>query len=186
MGHSAGAHMAAFLAFNHEFLARAGAQPQSDQASGLIGLSGPYALEPNSDVLHTIFARPYTQGGLAAGPLRGRPIAAALLVHGAKDTVVAVGQTEELREALLARHVRVEAEILPNRGHADTVAAFALGARHRAPVLERAVEFIESVSAAARFRGAACFFAFFSFPLRHTPSSAPQAAALDLRTDPSP
>ncbi len=183
MGHSAGAHMAAFLAFNHEFLARAGAQPQSIQ--GLIGLSGPYALDPNSDILRTIFAAPYSKADWQPVHFVDERSPPTLLFHGAKDTVVEVGHTEALRDALRARHVRVEVEILPNRGHVDTVAAFALGARHRAPVLERAVEFIDSVSAE---RASAEPLASLPSSLSALPrlSSAPRAAALDPRTGPSP
>src|SRR3569833_1942822 len=56
MGHSAGAHSAAYLALNHEFLAKRGANP--DWLAGLVGLSGPYVLEPNTRTLNRIIAPP--------------------------------------------------------------------------------------------------------------------------------
>lgn len=58
MGHSAGAHMAAMLAINHEYLRRAGVD--THDIVGLIGLSGPYELAPNTPTLNAIFAAPYT------------------------------------------------------------------------------------------------------------------------------
>src|SRR6185503_7049357 len=58
MGHSAGGHEAAFLAYDHQLLQKAGAHPE--WIVGLVGLSGPYALEPDTKVLNTIFANPYT------------------------------------------------------------------------------------------------------------------------------
>jgi acetyl esterase/lipase len=144
MGHSAGAHMAAFLAYNSTFLERAGAHPQ--WIKGLIGLSGPYALEPNSEVLHAIFANPYTMADWQPIRFVSEHSPPTLLFHGTPDKVVTERHAEVLRDALKAHHVPVEADLLPGRGHADTVAAFAFGARYRAPVLEKSVRFIESVS----------------------------------------
>lgn len=144
MGHSAGAHLAAYLAFNREFLARAGAQPQ--WIKGLVGLSGPYALHPNSKILHAIFASPYSDADWQPIRFIDERAPPVLLFHGTQDDVVEVAHTEKLRDALLVRHLPVETYILFGRKHADTVAAFALGARHRAPVLERSVAFIESVA----------------------------------------
>jgi acetyl esterase/lipase len=144
MGHSAGGHMAAFLAFNHESLERAGAKPES--IVGLVGLSGPYALEPNSRVLHEIFANPYTEADWQPVRFVDASSPPALLVHGSKDGVVSVEHTRELSEALRKNNVHVETQILDGRGHADSVAPFTLVLRYRAPVLEETVQFIESVT----------------------------------------
>ena|SRR5882757_3675673 len=51
--------MAAMLALNSDYLERAGVSSHS--IVGLVGLSGPYALDPNSDTLRTIFAVPHTE-----------------------------------------------------------------------------------------------------------------------------
>lgn len=164
MGHSAGAHMAAFLAYNSKFLEKAGARPQ--WIKGLIGLSGPYSLEPNSDVLNAIFASPYTMADWQPIRFVDERSPPTLLFHGQPDRLVTERHTEVLRDALMRHHVRVDANLLPGRGHADTVAAFALGARRRTPVLEKSVRFIESVTG--------------------EPSSAAQPSSLDLpQTDPS-
>ena len=147
MGHSAGAHTAAYLALNREFLLKAGVKPEG--IVGLVGLSGPYALAPNTRALHTIFGKPYTEADWQ--PLRfvTRQSPPAFLAQGLNDTVVSPRQTEQLRDALRAQGVRVEAELYPDRGHADTVASISIPARHRAPVLDDATKFIETVAAVA-------------------------------------
>jgi acetyl esterase/lipase len=145
-GHSAGAHMAAYLAYNSRFAVRAGVHPE--WIKGLIGLSGPYALEPNSEVLHAIFANPYTMADWQPIRFVSDRSPPTLLFHGVPDRVVTEKHAEVLRDALRNQHVRVDANFLPGRRHADTVAAFAFGARYRAPVLEKSVQFIESVTGA--------------------------------------
>jgi acetyl esterase/lipase len=143
MGHSAGAHMAAYLAFNHEYLKRAGAKPEG--IAGLIGLSGPYVLRPNSRVLHRIFGKPYTPSDWQPVHFVDRTSPPALLVHGEDDGVVSVEQTRELSAALKQHHVPVETEILAGRGHAATVAGFSLVLRSQA-LIEDTARFIERVT----------------------------------------
>jgi acetyl esterase/lipase len=147
MGHSAGGHEAAFLAYDRQLLQKAGANPQ--WIVGLVGLSGPYALEPDTDVLNTIFANPYTPADWQPVRFVTPQSPPTLLVHGTADDVVSTKHTEKLRDVLQANHVRVETHFYPDQGHADTVAAMSVLARGRAPVLEQSVTFIESVTAPA-------------------------------------
>src|SRR6185312_2018646 len=144
MGHSAGAHMAAYLALNREFLAKHGVRP--GDIVGLVGLSGPYILAPNTTVLHTIFGKPYTEADWQPARFVSSEAPPTFLAHGLNDTLVSVKQTEVLRDKLRANPVRVETEIYPGVGHADTVAALSIPARGRAPVLDHAVKFIRSVT----------------------------------------
>ena len=144
MGHSAGAHMAAYLALNHEFLTQHGAR--REDIVGLVGLSGPYILAPNTRVLHTIFSKPYTETDWQPARFVSSEAPPAFLAHGLNDTLVSVKQTEVLRDKLRASHVRVEAQLYPGVGHADTVAALSIPARGRAPVLDQASNFIRSVT----------------------------------------
>lgn len=161
MGHSAGAHMAAFLALNREFLTKHGARP--DDIAALVGLSGPYILAPNTRVLHTIFGTPYTEADWQPDRFVTHQAPPTFLAHGLNDTLVSVKQTEKLRDDLRMHDVRVEAQLYPGLGHADTVAALSIPARGRAPVLEQASQFIRSV----------------------TSSPQPAPALSDLQTDPS-
>jgi acetyl esterase/lipase len=144
MGHSAGAHMAAYLALNSEFLAKHGVR--HEDIAGLVGLSGPYILAPNTRTLHTIFGKPYSEADWQPARFVTHNAPPAFLAHGLNDTLVSVKQTEKLRDALRANDVRVEAELYPGIGHADTVAALSIPARGRAPVLEQASKFIRSVT----------------------------------------
>jgi len=150
MGHSAGGHEAAFLAYDRQLLQRVGAQPQ--WIVGLVGLSGPYALEPNSKVLNTIFANPYTEADWQPVHFVTPQAPPTLLVHGEADDVVSIKHAEKLRDVLQANHVRVETQFYPGKGHADTVAGFSVPARKRTPVLEQSVSFIESVTSVRPLR----------------------------------
>ncbi len=145
MGHSAGGHEAAFLAYDRKLLQAAGANPE--WIVGLVGLSGPYALEPNSKILNTIFTSPYTEAEWQPVRFVTPQAPPTLLVHGTADDVVSIKHTEKLRDALQANHVRVETHFYPGKGHADTVAGMSVPARGRTPVLDQSVTFIESVAA---------------------------------------
>ena len=147
MGHSAGAYTAAYLALNHEFLAKRGAKPE--WIVGLVGLSGPYVLAPNTLALNRIFAAPWGESDWQ--PLRFVDAQAppTFLAHGLGDDLVSVAQTERLRDALEARGVRVETELYPHTGHAATIAAFSKAARGSAPTLDQAVAFLGSLTSTA-------------------------------------
>jgi acetyl esterase/lipase len=145
MGHSAGAHTAAFLALNHEFLAKRGANP--DWIAGLVGLSGPYVLAPNTRALNRIFAPPWGESDWQPVRFVDAQAPPTFLAHGLDDGLVSVVQTQKLRDALEARGVRVETELYPDTGHAATIAAFSKAARGSAPTLDQAVAFLGSLTA---------------------------------------
>ena len=145
MGHSAGGHTAAFLALDHAFLERFGAQ--SADIVGLIGLSGPYALVPDSDELRAAFAAPYSDKDWQPIQFVDSRAPPTLLLHGLSDTEVLPRETIELRDALARANVRVEMHLFPHRGHDDTVAPFALWARWRTPIVKEVAAFVRSLSA---------------------------------------
>lgn len=145
MGHSAGAHTAAFLALNREFLARRGANPE--WIAGLVGLSGPYALAPNTRALNRIFAAPWGESDWQPVRFVTPQAPPTFLAHGLDDGLVSVRQAMQLRDALQAKGVRVETELYPDKGHAATVAGFSKPARGSAPTLDETVAFLGSLSA---------------------------------------
>lgn len=153
MGHSAGAHIGAFLALNDRFLSSAGAR--HEWIRGFIGLSGPYALVPNTVVLNTIFSAPYTEADWQPVHFVTPNAPPTLLFHGLEDTLVTPNHATSLRDALKKSGVSVEAELYPGRGHADTVAAIAWAARSRGPVLEHSAKFIQSVTSQRALEAAA-------------------------------
>ena len=140
-GHSAGAQIAGLLAYDSARLERAGLRPGIVQ--GFIGLSGPYALDPDTDTLSTIFAAPY--GFDDWQPVRKvmPKSPPALLVHGEDDDVVWVSHTRRMAEALTRSGVPVTLRLYAGRGHADTVAAFAKLAPRKLPILAEIAGFIE-------------------------------------------
>jgi acetyl esterase/lipase len=147
MGHSAGAHLAAMLALDGARLDAAGVPRAA--VRGLVGLSGPYELTPNSALLETIFAAPFTPADWQ--PLRFVTPASppALLLHGTDDRVVIPSHTVRLATALRAAGVGVDLRLVEGRGHADTVAALSTPARGRAPVLEALRAFVAASGPAA-------------------------------------
>lgn len=144
MGHSAGGHTAAFLAYNHEFLRKFGADPRS--IVGLVGLSGTYALVPDDDTLRSTFPPPYTEKDWQPIRFVDAHSPPTLLLHGLNDKEVLPQEAIQLRNALERNHVRVELHLYPRRGHGDTVAPFAVLARWRSPALDDTVTFIRSVT----------------------------------------
>jgi acetyl esterase/lipase len=139
-GHSAGAQIAGMLAYDAERLARVGVRAEAIR--GFIGLSGPYALDPNTDALRTIFAAPYGFDDWQPAR-RVRPGAPrALLMHGESDDVVSVRHARAMAEALTSKGVPFTLRTYPGRGHADTVAAFATAAPDKLPVMAEIAKFI--------------------------------------------
>lgn len=141
-GHSAGGQIAGMLAYDTERLSRVGVD--AGAVRGFIGLSGPYALDPNTDTLRTIFAAPYGfDDWQPARKVRpgGPP---ALLMHGEADEVVSVQHARAMADALESAAVPVTLRTFPGRGHADTAAAFAAPAPKKLPVLAEIERFVSA------------------------------------------
>jgi acetyl esterase/lipase len=145
MGHSAGAHMAALLVLNDEYLVKADVPPHS--IVGLIGLSGPYALVPNSETLRAIFTSPYTPEDWQPVRFASSRAPPTLLLQGLDDTVVSSTHTQKMRDALQSHGIPVESYFYPKRGHSDTIASFSLAARFRTPTLNATLTFLRRVTA---------------------------------------
>lgn len=112
MGHSAGAYMAAMLALNGAYLRAAGVPPNA--IAGLVGLSGPYVLVPNTESLDDIFASPYTTADWQPERFASSQAPPTLLLHGLEDRVVSPQQTRRLTETLASYHVEVDSECYPS------------------------------------------------------------------------
>jgi acetyl esterase/lipase len=145
MGHSAGGHTAAFLAFNHAFLTRFGADCRD--IVGLVGLSGTYVFVPDSDILRAAFPPPYGDNDWQPIKFVDAQAPPTLLLHGMADREVLPQEAVELRAALATAHVPVQLELFAHRRHADTVASFAEITRWRTPALNDTVAFIRRVTA---------------------------------------
>lgn len=144
MGHSAGGHTAAFLAFNHAFLQKYGADP--GDISGLVGLSGTYVLVPETPTEHATFPPPYTEADWQPIRFIDAHSPPTLLLHGTDDREVLPQEAIELRDAMLRAHLRVELHLYSHRGHGDTVSPFTPIMRWRTPAVRDTVDFINSVT----------------------------------------
>ena len=141
-GHSAGAHLAAMLAYDRAQLERVALPPGT--VRGFIGLSGPYALDPNTDTYRAIFGAPYGLADWQPVQLARTGAPAALLIHGEADAVVDIGHARRMAAALQGLGVPVTLRTYSGRGHRDTVVAFAAPAPHKLPVLEEIRRFVEA------------------------------------------
>ena len=144
MGHSAGGHTAAFLALNHQFLRKFGADP--GDIVGLVGLSGTYVLEPGTDTERATFPAPYTESDWQPIRFVDAHAPPTLLLHGTRDKEVLPEEAIELRDVMLREHLRVELHLYENKGHGDTVAPFAPVARWRSPAVGDVLTFVHSVA----------------------------------------
>lgn len=145
MGHSAGGYIASMVALDRRYLARAGASDV--KLRGLIALSAPHVLVPNTPQLNIIFGPPWTRADWQPLNFAGPGAPPALLIHGQRDQTVDPRNSEALAAALRGRGADVTLRIIPRLSHEDTVATFSVPLRRRAPVLAETVAFVQRLSA---------------------------------------
>lgn len=146
MGHSAGAYIAAMLAFDPRWLDAAGVFPDRDIA-GLIGISGPYDFLPlHPGTLRAIFGGndPATQPISHASP--GAP--PALFLTGANDGIVDPGNSSRLAARLTAAGDAVTVLTYRWVGHLSIIGTFSPLLRFLAPVQRDVDAFIAKTVAA--------------------------------------
>ncbi|MDJ0951191.1 MAG: alpha/beta hydrolase [Alphaproteobacteria bacterium] len=143
MGHSAGAHIAAHLALDRRRLAAAGVPDQA--IAGMIGLAGPYALDPLAyRSTRAVFAgqpdieaaKPITFARADAPPM--------LLLHGSDDDTVSPWNSEQLAARLAAAGAEARLVAYPDVGHIGILLALAPQFRNWAPVLDDSARFIRT------------------------------------------
>ena len=144
MGHSAGAHIAALLAFDERYLARQGVPGAS--LRGFVGVAGPYAFDPLayrstkpifSGLADTDQARPITFVG-------GEDVAA-LLLHGADDRTVFPQNSRDFAARIRDAGGRVKLLEYDDTGHIKIILSFAALFRGRDTVYEDTIGFLKSL-----------------------------------------
>lgn len=144
MGHSAGAYIAAMLAYDPRWLATESQTP--GRLAGFIGLAGPYAFLPIEDPdIQPIFHWPET--ALETQPLTHVTARAprTLLITAAHDAAVNPERNSVALAAALQRAgVAVTLKRYDGLNHATTLGALAWPLRGLAPVLEAITTFIET------------------------------------------
>jgi acetyl esterase/lipase len=150
MGHSAGAHIAALLALDRDYLERSGAGVE--RITGWIGLSGPYDFLPiESGYLLQVFPESSRE---RSQPIRFASEAAppTLLAHGLDDTTVEPGNSRRLAVALDEAGTDVTLVEQEDTAHAATVAALAPPLEFVADTRQVVVGFIERLSSGGETR----------------------------------
>ena len=143
MGHSAGAYIAAMLAFDKRWLGNTGLDSSADIA-GLAGLAGPYDFLPIIDpVLQEIFGGP---DRIDTQPIRyvTHDAPPSLLIAPRKDSIVGPGNTRRLAAYIRGRRGKVKELHYPRVGHLSLVGAFAPSLRFLAPVLADVTAFVRN------------------------------------------
>jgi acetyl esterase/lipase len=145
MGHSAGAYTAAMLGVEPSYLSHAGADPSA--VIGLITLSGPMLLRPNTPTLNAIFSAPYAPADWQATARVARRGPPTLVIHGRDDTLVGQDNAVTFVDRLRAQGGEVILKLYDHCDHVCTLAALSVPARHRAPTLTDVAEFLATLSA---------------------------------------
>ena len=144
-GHSAGAHIAAMLAFDQTWLATQNLSTTSIR--GLIGLAGPYDFLPlTSERLKEIF--PSAEIQASSQPIRyargNGP--SALLLAGDADTVVSTKNTRNFSARIRESKGRVQEKYYAGMGHIKIVTVLAAPFRNGHAVLDDIAEFVRAES----------------------------------------
>lgn len=142
MGHSAGAYIAAMLAYDLGF---GFAGDDASPIAGMIGLAGPYDFLPiTCPIVRGVFGPHHedhtTQPAKTAQP-DGPP---ALLLHGDNDVTVRPRNAERLADRLRSVGNSVEVNIYPNLTHVGIALALARPFRSRAPVVRDIADFVRA------------------------------------------
>jgi acetyl esterase/lipase len=145
IGHSAGAYIAAMLSVEPRYLKQAGADPAP--IAGLVTLSGPMWLRPNTPQLNIIFSAPYAPTNWQATALVARRGPATLIIHGLDDQLVGTDNSVLFAEQLRAAGGEVTLKLYEHCDHVCTLAALSVPARRRAPTLADIATFLKSLSA---------------------------------------
>lgn len=144
MGHSAGAHLAALVTLDPQFLRGVGLPRET--VKGFVGLAGPYSFKPlEYDSTRKVFGhlkdpeivRPVLYAANPAPPI--------LLLHGSDDTTVGPYNAEDLTAALQKGGNPVTHKVYKGVAHVGIILAMAAPFRSRAPTVDDAVAFIDGL-----------------------------------------
>ncbi|WP_279482560.1 alpha/beta hydrolase [Aureimonas sp. SK2] len=123
MGHSAGAQIAALLAYDERYLRAAGAPERT--VAGFIGLSGPYDFLPLKEERYKRIFPPALREDSQPVRFVGAGDPPTFLAHGGRDTTVDPENMRSLAGRLRAADVPVSENLYPDLDHIGTVSSFA-------------------------------------------------------------
>ena len=145
MGHSAGAQLAALLAFDATYLGRVGIDKH--RIRGLVSLAGPLDFLPLTEAnLFFIFPEAVRAASQPVNFVSGTE-APSLLLHGEADTRVGIHNSRNFAARISAHGGVVETTYYPGMSHAGILLALAAPLRDGKPVLDRVAKFIDERTA---------------------------------------
>jgi acetyl esterase/lipase len=146
MGHSAGAQLAALLAYDSKYLDRVGIDKR--RIRGVVSLAGPLDFLPLTEPnLFIVFPEPIRAASQPINFVTGKE-SPSLLLHGDADTRVGIHNSRNLAARIAALGGDVETTYYPEMGHAGILLALAAPLRSGKPVLDRVAKFIDERAAA--------------------------------------
>ncbi len=152
MGHSAGAHIAALLATDDQWLQTVGMTPKD--ITGFIGLAGPYDFLPlKEQVYRNILGRTHAEAEKSQ-PVRfvNGDEPPMLLMQGLDDHTVAPKNARSMARAMHAHDEEAELRLFTNVNHAWLLLSLWHGFRGKAPTLRDTLRFIKKHDPQAQLR----------------------------------
>ena len=146
MGHSAGAQLAALVAYDGNYLDRIGGD--KGRIKGVVSLAGPLDFLPLTEAnLFLIFPESVRAASQPINFISGRE-PPSLLLHGEDDSRVGIHNSRNLAARIVASGGVVETTYYPEMGHVGILLALAAPLRDGKPVLDRVAKFIDERAAA--------------------------------------
>jgi acetyl esterase/lipase len=121
-GHSAGAHIAALINLDPQYLGDAGVPRNA--IAGAIGIAGPYDFLPLKERYKPVFPEPLLAASQPIACVDGSA-APMLLLTGADDRAVRPGNTTRLADAIRTKGGEVSVKLYPGVGHLGPLVALA-------------------------------------------------------------
>lgn len=141
-GHSSGAHMAALVATDEQYLAAH--DLKRDIIAGFAGLSAPYAFVPEAEDLKDMFGPPERYPLMRAPNYVDGDQPPMLLLHGLDDETVVLKNAEKLRDAIKREGGQVRLTTYENINHIETVGSLMWFWSYKAPVKQDMLAFFRS------------------------------------------
>ncbi len=146
MGHSAGAQLAALVAFDKTYLKGKGVD--NARLRGMVSLAGPLDFLPLTEPnLFFIFPEGVRAASQPINFVTGKE-PPSLLLHGEADTRVGIHNSRNLAARIRERGGQVEITTYPDMSHVGILLAISAPLRNGKPVLDRIARFIDERSVA--------------------------------------
>ena len=141
MGHSAGAQLAALVAYDGKYLSQLGIDKR--RIKGVVSLAGPLDFLPLTEAnLFLIFPESVRAASQPINFIDGKE-SPSLLLHGEADTRVGIHNSRNLAARITERGGVVETTYYPEMDHVGILLALAAPLRNGKSVLERIAKFID-------------------------------------------